>query len=415
MSFTILFKKMAGVACILGLACLGSAAQAKQIAVSLNALAQTAKSSLGQGNPLPMEARNLCGIDQMNGYLVDAEHQDIVLLGRAAEQRPALHYDDLVLMLRSQALNHQFPYCSLDPYPRNILALNKVLAQTPDLSNDHSVRRYGEQLKKTVGGMQVVVGGVPKQSSISHAMIYSDYIMKQLSLGLRSDSEMPSMMDRTRLNSEDNEQSGAQGASSSGKLARFWFHIDQGDPKFITSPSADIVNLASAKVVLLTERQMTTADGHLVDAGDDDPQLQTYADLHTAHFQQLARQYPEYASLENLYRLLALIHAMTVKNALSAANLDVEYLLRRSPLLELKPMPVDLQGLVNYDLSKTETDTGRSKLQRFSFSVAAGGVSMETPLSPRNFELGDPKRLSFEKLAVMRQKPKPAAVCWVVD
>jgi len=408
----------------LGLALSGGtltlAAQAAQTALSLNTLSEIAGQTLGQEKALPEEARRLCGIGQVDSYVIDPAHNDIVLVGRQADNnsRPTLHYDDLVLLLRSawgKSSDHAYPYCSLDPQPRNIRALNSVLAQTPDMTKPERLQAFAERVRQTLGGQQVVVGGVPVDSRIAHAMIDADYRMKQVSQGQKLIAEIPSLLDRSKKTMLAALHSGTKVPQPGMSMARFWFHIANGDPRFEASESGDMVRLASAKVVVLTERQKASADGSLHDSGEEDPEMQAFATDHSEQFPKVAQRVAEYADLENLYRLLALVNAMKTRNATGAANIDLGYLLDASPLTERKAMPSELPGLANYDLVKEEVPQGNDTMQYFFFPMVTGGVSMDTPLTASNFVAGDSGAMLRQRAAILKQKPHDAAMCWTVE
>ncbi len=52
-------------------------------------------------DPLPREVETLAGISWIEGFLVDADGRDVILVGRAMPDRPTLHLDDLVVVLRN--------------------------------------------------------------------------------------------------------------------------------------------------------------------------------------------------------------------------------------------------------------------------------------------------------------------------
>jgi len=403
--------------CIVLAVCCGSPAYAEQTALSLDALTKIARQTQGNGKTLPEEARILCGIGQVDGYIVDPDHHDIVLLGRQAGNRPSLHFDDLVLLLRSalKQSEQSYPYCSLDPKPANIRALRPILAQIPDLTKPERVKAYAEKVRKTLGGQEVVVGGVPSDSRLSHLMVNGDYFMKKVTQGQQKIPEIPSFIERSKVRALEAIHSKSKISQPGTTMARFWFHIADGDPKFESSVNGDIVNLASAKVALLTERQRASADGHLHDSGEEDAEMQDFASTHTQQFPKIAERVPEYADLENAYRLLALLISMRTRNAPEAANIDLGYLLEAATLAEPKPMLPELPGLVNYDFAEEEVAEGTRIVRYFFFPMVVGGVSMDTPVSGANFANGDPVQMVRQRTTVLKQKPPTQAMCWRVE
>jgi hypothetical protein len=196
---TIKLQQSGRLLCLMLVCFFNASSQAAQTAISLGMLSRIAGESLGQTKPLPMEAQTLCGIAQVDSYVVDFDNRDIVLVGRQDSARTTLRYDDLILLLRNtwKPIDSPYPYCSLDPKPENIQKLRGVLNTKLDLTNKDQLQAFAGQLRNTIGGQQVVVGGVPFDSHIAHAMIEADYLMKQVSQGQKQIPEIPSFIEHS--------------------------------------------------------------------------------------------------------------------------------------------------------------------------------------------------------------------------
>lgn len=82
----------------------------ERICLSMRVLVTEAKADPGRA-----EVRDLAGIGWLEGYVVDAENQDVILFGRRSSKWPTLHMDDLVVNIQNVWQGNSYPYCSLDP------------------------------------------------------------------------------------------------------------------------------------------------------------------------------------------------------------------------------------------------------------------------------------------------------------
>src|SRR6266404_6066287 len=77
-----------------------------QQAISLKAL-QARVSACKKAEACPKEAQSLYGLTRIDGFVVDRENHDIVLLGAQAQDEPPLHLDDFLVALRN--LHGRYP------------------------------------------------------------------------------------------------------------------------------------------------------------------------------------------------------------------------------------------------------------------------------------------------------------------
>ncbi len=384
----------------------------EDVCLSLRVLAKHADDALAKGLALGGEETDLAGIGWMEGYMVDPSTADIILVGCRSADRPVLHLDDLAAVLHNLMTKDAPPYCSLDPLPENVLEMQRVMAviapQAPG-----NIKNVLEQLEQAVGPQQTVIGGVSREARMAHVMIEADYHMKKVSQGFVSVPGVSSTLDRIIAAAQAAVDAGKEPQNSGITQSRFWFHIKK-DAAAAFSTAADIVWLESCPIGLLTERQRSTAEGRLYDSGETDPWGEAFAAEMSVQFVEVAQSVPAYADLENLFRLRALCSAMFQRGDIQKAGIELGYFRdRHSPTLDM-PMPDSLPGLANAKEWSACVEKGNTEYHYSLAPIICGGVSMDTPVSARQFrpdKTGVPKRV---KEAALVSRPDPDALAWPV-
>ncbi|MBN2055398.1 DUF1598 domain-containing protein [bacterium] len=370
--------------------------------LSMRALAREARA-----NPAVEEVETLGGIGWIEGYVIDADNRDIILFGRSMPTWPTLHIDDLAVAVRNAWGNDVYPYCSLDPRPEDVRKLNALLAGSPKST---SMPAMFEQMRAVWGPQTVVVGGVSKGSRHAHVMIYADYHMKKVSQGLLHIDGIRSIPDISNQEARRQLEQTGRITGGSMSMSRFWFHVREGHPIF--HESIDIVRIEDCDVVLLTEKQRANTDGILSDSGEDDPQAATFAAEFTANFRRATLQAAEYAHLENLYRLSAVIHAMRFRDAPRRAGLDLTFWLDDFQPGKDVPLPTALPGLCNSAPVNFEIDSSEGRYKYELFPMVCGGVSMETEVEEDNFTPGDKVQLAKIHQELLAARPAASSLTW---
>ena len=364
--------------------------------------------------PLSNEVMTLAGIGWLEGFVIDPNNHDIILIGRFVPNWPTLYLDDLVVNMRNVWHRESYPYCSLDPRPQDVMNLNQLASRTGLVTSIEQMHEFFRQLQAAWGPQTVVVGGVPRTSRHAHIMIDADYHMKKLSQGLVEIPPIRSCLDividdaKKRLNSTG--QIPALGMS----MSRFWFHIGRDEPTY--QQSDEIVCLEKCSVVVLTEKQRMAVDGTLSDDySQDDSHAGIFAQQLSKHFQQAAVQVSEYADLENLFRLNAILKAMRLYDAADQANLNLRFYLKEYVCQADSPMPDSLPGLANSKQAEGQLMQGSLLYQYVLFPMSCGGVSMEITVSDKQFSRNDAVRLNQLRKTVLQARPTPDALSWHIQ
>ncbi len=379
----------------------------ERICLSLKILMMEAKK-----DPVKQEVKNLAGIGWLEGFVVDSDNRDIILIGRQTLNSPTLHIDDLVVNMRNVWNNESYPYCSLDPRPEDIRKLNQLASQSGTVSSVEQMNGFVQRLKESWGSQSVVVGGVPRNSRHAHVMIDADYHMKKISQGLLKLPGIRSYLDIVLDDAKKQVAYTGRIASVGVSMSRFWFHLGRGEP--IYQESDQIVCLDRCSVTVLTEKQRSTVDGKLYDAVEADPQANTFAQELSKHFHKAATLVPEYAELENLYRLSAILRAMHFMETADRVGLDLSNFLKDYRYQNEITMMPSLAGLTNSKEVQGQVKLGGSFYQYVLFPIVCGGVSMEVNLDRSNFVKTKQTQMNKLRKAVISSRPSTKTFSWSV-
>ncbi len=360
--------------------------------------------------PIRKEVENLAGIGWLEGFVVDPDNRDVILIGRPMPNWPTLHIDDFVVNMRNVWNRKAHPYCSLDPRPEDVRKLNELMSQAGIVTSVDQMHGFFNRLRTALGPQTVVVGGVPRNSRHAHVMIDADYHMKKVSQGLVQVDGIRSCLDIVLDEAKRQVVTTGRIPPLSMSMSRFWFHVGKGEPTY--QESKGIVCLEKCSVVVLTEKQRSSADGMLYDSGEDDPHANAFAQELSDRFQTAATIVAEYANLENLFRLSAVLRAMHLRDAVNQARLDLGFWLKEYKYRAESAMPTSLRGLANSKEARGEFTKGEFLYQYVLFPMACGGVSMEINLDEHRFATTKGEQIYQLRELAISSRPHPDVLSW---
>jgi len=171
---------------------------------------------------LPEELRFPGNIEQLVGFVLDAPHRDLILIGVPARRPEArIDIDSLILGLRAAWRDNASPYVSLDPSPLD---------------------PFGPQLTR--------VGGIPADSQMAHIMLDADYRMKEILLGRRP-TGIAAYKNVIQLRQQDSAQ------ALRPWQARFWFYPKPLSPYSVNVSSSGRTVTFNAELQVLSEQMQT--------------------------------------------------------------------------------------------------------------------------------------------------------------
>ena len=379
----------------------------RHTALSLRVLSEKAQANINKGIPLDSEITGLGGMTHLEGYVVDKENQDVVLIGMS-DMGTSMHLDDLVVNIRSIWNPTMAPYCSLEPQPGDVASVHEIATGQQDLETLEDWRRVVKQVEDHWGPQSVEIRGVPRASRHAHMMIEADYHMKKVSLGLADFTGISSYLDRHISAMEALLRSGEDSAGSSVSMVRFWFHTRQGFPTF--GEEEDIVFLEACPMDVLTEKQNADPGGALSDSDQDDLHAVSFAREFSQLLDSSAQDVDAYAQLKNLFEIKAVLEAMKYCNAVADAGLDLGFYLSEYHYLAETPLPETFPGLVNHKEVHLDVQRqGRTYACSF-IPMTWGGVNMEMGISRGSFRRDN--RLKRLLKNVMNARPSAQTISW---
>ena len=385
----------------------------ERIFVSLRKVQQDVHEYVAAGKGVPSECLHLAGLAYLEGYTVQRnDPADITLFGLKSVNRPSLRLDDLIVNMRTIASAADYPYCSLDPSKESTIALQRLFASPPEMNSLEQMMAFFQEVDKTVGPQEIVIGGVPRNSRHAHVMIDADYHMKKVSQGHISVDGITSYLDHSLNEAAGKIKNGEPAPATRMSMSRFWFHIGEGSPKF--QQGTNIVAIDECSIVVLTEKQKATASGDLVDVVEDDPHAMAFAADMSDYLSTPGTTVPVYADLENLFRLRALLLSMNHERAFESIGWSFATYMQEYKYQGERHMARSVPGLANYKEWTHEVSNDSMVYSYMLIPMVCGGVGMDMSVGNDNYREDLASRLFSFRMAALMARPSKDALSWKV-
>ena len=392
--------------CMVIIAASPSGAEPNQTrAVSLKALANAMRS--GKSTE---EAKSLCGITRLCGYLPDAQSDDVVLLGVVDRDLPPLRLDDFVVALRNiwgrydkisgRVRYYSYPGCSIDPNPAVLGQLRDFEASQPRAASPEAMKSRMEAWKEIGKQPQKVrVLGVPFDSRFAKVMVDADYYMKRLVNGSVA-LDIDGLVSLSDLDIETRRQAVRAGKKSldEGSMSRFWF--SPGDATYEVRDEATI--LRTCPVKLMTEEERLNEDGAITQMGRPDACADRFARSFSEKYDQIAAKRPIYKELKALFSFVAIARLMKDDRLHVTAGKTLDYFLT-SYKVPVTPVSRAVNGLTDVRMIGETIDTPDGQSYFGLIHSSCGGVSMD--VKPRRVKTSTPVRYTTASPAAPPHPP----------
>jgi hypothetical protein len=365
----------------------------------------------------PRDVRALYDLTRIEGFVVDPENRDIVLLGTRVDSEPPLFLDDFLVALRNlhgryPALGVDedvltYPAVSLDPLPETMLRLKELQNELSGATLGPEVDVILSRWRRACLSPQTVrIMGIPRDVRFAQIMVQSDYIVKRVADGdanLHVD-RFPSLMDMYVGQALDQIQIGRTAAALS--LTRFWFM--PGSRTYLSSERSVLIDRCS--VQLLQEDQLLTEHGRLVRGAAKNDAASRFACNFSVRYPEIASSDPVYRDLENLYRWMTLARLIIDTNAVERSGFNLGVLIDRFPLHSYS-MPRTLPGH-----SAVGNRDGETKRMRYLVRVpSCGGVELRFEPGSVLSEEGRPDFVAEIRHSTLRSRPMPETASWIIS
>jgi hypothetical protein len=260
----------------------------------------------------------LAGLQKIQYIFVYPDTRDIVIAGPAGDWstdregralsvdsgRPLMHLDDLVVVLRNAFGRDGKFGCSIEPRSENLIKTKAFLEASAGKAVKPDRRdKWLEDLRSTVGKQDIKVFGIDARTHAARVIVEADYRMKLIGMGLEEGVlGVPSYLASLKPGMEDRPTN----------VLRWWFTLNYDALR--TTESHDAYELHGQGVKVLSENELLNELGERVHTGKSDEPTGEFAHAFTKHFPELAKKYPIYAELQNVFDLALATSLMKNEN-----------------------------------------------------------------------------------------------------
>lgn len=299
--------------------------------------------------------QRLAGLRRVEYILLYPETGDLVLAGpagdwtRDAEGRsvsrttgePVLQLDDLVVLLRNNALREERFGCSITPRKENLARTQQFLANSKPLKPGQRAR-WIQGLRDALGRQDITFYGIDPSTRVAQVMIEADYRMKLVGMGLEEGVlGVPSYLSQIEV--------GRDGKLPPMNVLRWWFTLNYDA---VTATKARTAFALKGQAVrVLSENELLTETGERVHTGKADVLTQKFAADFTKHFPELAKKHAVYAELRNVFDLAMAAALIRREGLADRADWEMKFLgdPERFSVQRHTP-PTEVESVVNHRL-----------------------------------------------------------------
>jgi hypothetical protein len=316
--------------------------------VSVTRLERHLQARAALGLPADESMLTLAGLQKIQYVFVYPETRDIVIAGPAGNWttdvegrplsmetgRPLMHLDDLVVVLRNAFDGDGRFGCSITPKQENLLRTKAFLETSAGKAIKPTQRdSWLEDLRKTVGKQDIQVFGIDPRTRTARVIVEADYRMKLVGMGLEEGvlgvTSYLALLEAGEVDQPMN-------------VLRWWFTLNYDALR--TTENHDAYELHGQGVKVLSENEFLNETGERVHTGKSDEPTAEFAHTFTKHFPELAKKYPIYAELQNIFDLALVASLLQGENAPELIDWKMPYFGpngKYQPQLGLSPMQVE--------------------------------------------------------------------------
>jgi hypothetical protein len=282
--------------------------------VSLASLLLLCRQMHDQQQPPTEEMLHMAGLQRIDYLIFDAATSDCIVAGPAgawmvdrqgrhvatASGRPVVRLEDLVVLLQNALLARGQFLCAITPTEAGLAQAQQYVAASSGRAVPVGGRRsWLDGFRSALGLQRIEVAGIEANTRVARVIVEADHHMKRVGLGLEPSTErVPNYLERIVRAGEIPERM---------DVLRWWFTLH---PRAVEVwRQGELYAFGKQAVQVLSENELLTRSGQRVPTGRSDPLNEEFARDFTADFDELARRYPIYGDLDNVFRL-ALVAAI---------------------------------------------------------------------------------------------------------
>ncbi|WP_299590329.1 hypothetical protein [uncultured Tateyamaria sp.] len=333
---------------------------------------------------------NLGGLTELQGYVLDPEHRDILLIGMRSDAAPIRFGDWLVAL---KAAHYEFASrqgstlfvssvgVSIDPQQHVLRKLGEAGSRFRAARGPMEIRAALEQWRKVCGtpdsqvsrveGLPFENGRAPK---IADIMLELDVALKYwISNSTRPQVEGYASLLELYLAEIEAAWDAGRGLPEISGLSRFWVSPTEAFVSEDPSTGAAVVDRFGLQ--LLSEAQQLDGSGRVSGTGHAGELPFAWARLISGLVPQIIEVDPLWARVAQMAQALLLAEMLRDGRAEERSALDLTWLRQQAGVL-FEPYPMAYAGHAHVEIVTREEDTLRGKRVQTATVPSCGGVSL---------------------------------------
>ena len=293
--------------------------------VSLNRLERAVQLRVAQGKEPTDTMMYLAGLTEIRYVMIDPELGEVIIAGpagawkqnekgkviSAVDEQPVLLLDDFVVCLRNAFSKKGKFGCAIVPRKENLAATREYVSTAKGNGT-----KWQKGLQEALGQQDIDVFGVSPKSHAARVLVEADHHMKLLGMGIEpSINSVPSYLKRVELD--------VNGNPPPMDVVRWWFALNY--EQLIANEEQTLFEFRGPGVKVLAETEMINKQGDRIHTGKAVGPTKTFARDFTEHFSKLAKIYPVYDELKNVFDLAIVANMIREFKLADRANWGFSY------------------------------------------------------------------------------------------
>jgi len=323
--------------------------------VSLTKLERELQALRAAGRAPDAAMLNLAGLQRVRYIFVYPDTRDIVIAGPAgdwtadvegrsvstSDGSPILQLEDFVVALRNAYESGGRFGCAITPTKDNLASVQSYLAESAKTSlKPHQRDAWLNGIRSRLGRQDISVFGIDARTRTAQVLVEADYRMKLVGMGL----EPGTLGVTSYLDSIEIPEGGSPPATT---VLRWWFTLNYEGVR--STKAADAFSLHGPGVKVLSENELLTERGERIHTGESDALNSQFAQSFTKHFADLAKKYPIYAELRNVFDVALVAAVLKSQDLPGQVGWEMSHLLDASRFhVKVGPAPKTVETVMNY-------------------------------------------------------------------
>ncbi len=325
--------------------------------VSLTKLERQLQAHWAAGRKPDAAMLNLAGLQRVSYVFVYPDSRDIVIAGpagdwttdvegrsvSASDGSPILQLDDFVVALRNAYDGSGRFGCAITPTKDNLASVQSYLSESAKRSLKPGERDgWFKGLRTRLGRQEISVFGIDARTRTAQVLVEADYRMKLVGMGL----EPGTLGVTSYLDSVVVPEGGSPPATA---VLRWWFTLNYDAVR--STKAGDAFSLYGPGVKVQSENELLTERGERIHTGESDALNSQFAQSFTKHYADLAKKYPIYAELRNVFDLALVAGVLKAQDLPGQIDWEMAHLLDGSRYrVKLGATPLTVETVMNHRL-----------------------------------------------------------------